>query len=62
MVTSGTKRTSDKTLIEFSMAVDSKKNISLISEFDGYVPASLIQCYIVKIGSIHYHVKCRRLR
>ena len=57
MVNSGSKHAfkyGKKTLTEFSMAVDSKKNSLLERE-------SLIQCYIVKLLSIHYRAECRRL-
>ena len=51
---------SEKTLTEFSMAVDSKKNILNLQI--RWICDSLIQCYIVKIGSIHYSARRRRLR
>ena len=42
------------------MAIDSKKNILYLRI--GWIRESLIQCYIVKIGSIHYRAERRRLR
>ena len=45
---------------EFSMAVDSKKNI--LNFGIRWIRESLIQCYIVKVLSIHYRAKSRRLR
>ena len=47
-------------LTEFSMAVDSKKNI--VNLGIRWIRESLIQCYIVKVLSIHYHAESRRLR
>ena len=51
---------SEKTLIKFSMALDSKTY--MLNLPISWIRESLIQCYFVKILSIQYFAERRRLR